>query len=132
MAESLHIIIAEDDIDDGEIIKESFEKHPAFAKVDVVANGKELLEFLRKDGSKPDVILTDINMPIINGIEALKEISTHPELRKIAAFAYSTTINPIYEAKCMEFGTKGFLIKPFTLQEFYQIPDKVMAILKQA
>lgn len=129
LLENLHIIIAEDDIDDGEIIEQSFLKHPSFNKISIVKNGKELLDFLKSNNQKPDVILTDINMPIINGIEALAEISDHEELSKIIAFAYSTSINPIYEAKCLQYGVKAFLIKPFVLEEFDEIPHKIITTI---
>jgi len=130
LLKKLHILIAEDDFDDGEIIEASFDKHTAFVKVDLVKNGLELLEFL-KNNAKPDVILTDINMPILSGIDALKEICNDDTLRGIPAFVYSTAINPIYEAKCMELGTKGFLIKPYSLAEYDEIPNKILQILEQ-
>ncbi len=129
--ENLHIVIAEDDPDDGEIVMESFTKHQAFSRVDWVKNGRELLEFLDSCGDfKPDVILTDINMPILNGIEALQEICRNQQLRYIPVFVYSSTINPIYEVKCKELGTKAFLIKPFNLDGFYEIPKQIIATLK--
>jgi len=125
--QELHILIAEDDIDDAEIIEASFARHSSFTNVDIVKNGKELLDYL---GNKiPDVILTDINMPILNGIEALTAIHENENLRNIPAFVYSTTINPSYEARCKELGTKGFLIKPFQLDEFYEIPNRILYIL---
>ena len=72
---NLHIIIAEDDEDDADVISEIFNNNPSFAKVSLVANGEELLHFLKNAANEnPDVILTDINMPILNGIEALQEI----------------------------------------------------------
>lgn len=126
---NLHIIIAEDDIDDGEIIIQSFSKHPAFSKISLVKNGKELLEFLKTGNRKPDVILTDINMPLVNGIEALKKIADDIELSKITAFAYSTSINPLYQKKCFQYGVKAFLIKPFVLEEFDEIPHKIFTII---
>lgn len=122
---NLHIIIAEDDMDDSEIIEQSFSRHPAFTKISLVKNGKELLKFLKEEYEKPDVILTDINMPIINGLEALFEISNDSELRNITTFAYSTSINPIYQAKCIQYGVKEFIIKPFVLEEFDEIPHKI-------
>jgi CheY-like chemotaxis protein len=129
--ENLHIVIAEDDFDDGEIVIESFSKHQAFSKVDWVRNGRELLAFLDNcDSLKPDVILTDINMPILNGIEALQEIHENQELRHIPVFVYSSTINPIYEVKCKELGTKAFLMKPFNLDGFDDIPKQIIATLK--
>ncbi|WP_296146058.1 response regulator [uncultured Flavobacterium sp.] len=125
----LHILIAEDDIDDGEIIEASFARHPSFLNVDMVKNGQELLDFLKNAEEIPDIILTDINMPILNGIEALAEIHEDSSFRNIPAFVYSTAINPSYEAKCKELGTKGFLIKPFELEEFYEIPNRILYML---
>src|SRR6476620_6485684 len=116
---NLHIIIAEDDPDDGEVIVESFTKNKAFAKVDWVKNGKELLDYLRNpEIKKPDIILTDINMPILSGIEALEEISADSKLNTIPAFVFSSTINPVYQARCQKLGTPGFLVKPFNLKGF--------------
>lgn len=126
----LHIVIAEDDPDDGEIIVESFSKHEAFSKVDWVKNGRELLDFLeRSKALKPDVILTDINMPVLNGMEAVQEIRRNQRLHSIPVFVYSSTINPIYETKCRELGTKAFLVKPFNLDDFNEIPRQIIATL---
>ncbi len=125
---NLHILIAEDDADDGEVISESFQKHGAFHKVTLVNNGLELLEALEK-GESPDVILTDINMPILNGIEALRQINSEKNYAQIPAFVYSTTINPVYEKQCVELGSRGFLIKPYDLQGFDDIPEKILALL---
>jgi CheY-like chemotaxis protein len=127
---NLHIIIAEDDADDAETVLMCFESHPAFTKIDIVGNGKELLDVLKNNPEKPDIILTDINMPIIDGMEALFEINSHESLRKIPAFVYSTAINPVYEAQCKVLGTKGFLIKPYDLKEFKKIPEKILQILE--
>jgi len=127
-----HILIAEDDSDDAEIIQESFEKNTFFSKVDIVKNGQELIDFLSScNGNLPQVILTDINMPIMNGIEAMAKIHANPELGDIACFVYSTTIDPVYKARCIKYGTKGFIIKPFSLQDFNEIPAKILAILNQ-
>ena len=127
--DNLHILIAEDDTDDCEIIQESFARHPLFLNVNIVKNGKELLDFLNNSKNVPDIILTDINMPVLNGIEALEAIHEDSNLRNIPAFVYSTAINPSYEAKCKDLGPKGFLIKPFRLEEFYEIPNRILYML---
>src|SRR6478672_12962622 len=125
----LHILIAEDDADDGEIMVDSFRRNGSFDAIDLVRNGVELLQFLKHD--KPDIILTDINMPLMSGIEALEEISNNPGLSGIPAFVYSSTLNPVYEIKCMQLGTKGFLIKPMSLNEFDEIPKRILSILEK-
>ncbi len=127
----LHILIAEDDPDDSEIIQASFAKHDHFGKVEMVTNGKELLDNLKNSTTrKPDVILTDINMPILSGIDVLEAICGDKDLAAIPAFVYSTSINPVYEVRCMKLGTKGFIIKPFRLKDFDNIPNKILEILQ--
>ncbi len=131
MTTPFFILIAEDDHDDGEIMMDSFARHPGFEPVAWVRNGKEMLDFLKDpQNCTPNVILTDINMPIMSGIEALEKICADPQLSKIPAFVYSSTLNPVYEVKCMNLGTKGFLIKPLSLSEFDQIPRTIANILK--
>jgi CheY-like chemotaxis protein len=126
----LRIVIAEDDTDDGEIMVECFEKHVSFGTIDWVKNGMELLTFLKESKEKPDIILTDINMPILSGIDVLEQICDDQVLNKIPAFVYSSTLNPIYETKCMRLGTKGFLIKPMSLRGFEDIPAKILSLLE--
>jgi CheY-like chemotaxis protein len=126
----LHIIIAEDDLDDADIISESFNKNPDFAKVSLVANGEELLNYLKDDSKDtPDVILTDINMPILDGIEALHQILNNNNLKKIPCFVYSTSINPVYKEKCDLLGVKGYLIKPYSIADFDEIPKSILQII---
>ena len=128
----LHILIAEDDEDDAETIKQAFEKHSHFYKVDVVKDGKELLNFLNENHSQlPHVILTDLNMPLKNGYEALMDISKDKMINSIPVFVYSTTVNPIYVLQCKELGAKDFLIKPFNLSHFDLIPDKILSVLME-
>ncbi|PBQ30258.1 response regulator [Sphingobacteriaceae bacterium] len=127
----LHIIIAEDDLDDGEFIQKSFSKHPSFARIDWVKNGRELLHFLKTTSPPPDIILTDINMPILNGIEALEHIFKDRALSDIPSFVCSSTVNPMYELKCKELGIKSFLIKPFSLSDYDDIPYQILYVLNQ-
>jgi len=129
---NLYVLIAEDDADDGEVISESFHKHPMFSRVKIVRNGKELLDYLNDDEKeKPDLVLTDLNMPIVNGLEVLKAICQNPTLKNIISFAYSTSSNPIYQAKCIDFGARAFLTKPYEIKDFDEIPQKIVQALLQ-
>jgi CheY-like chemotaxis protein len=127
---NIYIVIAEDDLDDGEFICESFVNHPSIKKVKWVKNGKELINLLSNDtGKKPDIILSDINMPLVNGIEALEEISKNSQLSSIPFFVYSSTLNPIYEKKCKSLGASGYLVKPFNFTDFKKIPSQIIESL---
>lgn len=127
----LSIVIAEDDTDDANIIIKSFIRHEAFKKVTRVKNGQELIDYLNDNKSNlPDIVLTDINMPIKNGVEALSDIFHDSALCKIPVFIYSSTISPMYERKCKELGCKACLIKPFSIAEFDDIPYQIVYKLK--
>ncbi len=126
---NLHIVIAEDDMDDADVITETFTNNPSFSKVSLVANGEELLNYL-KANENPDVILTDINMPIIDGIEALQQILNTNELKDIPCFVYSTSINPSYKEKCDHLGVKAYLIKPYSFEAFAEIPKTILSIIE--
>lgn len=128
---NLHILIADDDVDDADLMFETFTNNANFSKISLVANGEELINFL-KDTSKqtPDVILTDINMPILDGIEALEKILNIREFKNIPCFVYSTSINPSYKEKCDIIGVKSYLIKPYSFDAFAEIPKKILSIIE--
>jgi len=127
---NLHIIIAEDDLDDAELMFETFTNNPNFGKVSLVTNGEELLNYLKNTSNEnPDVILTDINMPILDGIEALQEILNTNDLKNIPCFVYSTSINPSYKEKFDIMGVRGYLIKPYSFDAFAEIPKKIISII---
>jgi len=130
-SKNLHILIAEDDADDAFIIKDSFEQHPDFNNVVVVSNGQKLLDYL-DNNPLPDMILTDINMPVMDGIEALKTIFSTNKFHKIPCFVYSTSINPSHKDECEKLGVKGFIVKPYSLEEFETIPQQLIDTMAEA
>ena len=132
MLNNLHIVIAEDDSDDADVMQETFNKNPNFGKVSLVSNGEELLNYLKNTSNPiPDVILTDINMPILDGIEALQQILNDTDLKSIPCFVYSTSINPAYKEKCDVLGVKAYLIKPYSFEAFEEIPKNILTIIEQ-
>lgn len=80
---------------------------PGVIKVSEASNGKELLHKI--DACKPDIILMDIEMPVMGGIEATKEVlNTYPEIKIIALSMYG---NENYYYEMIDAGAKGFLLK---------------------
>ncbi|MES2691023.1 MAG: response regulator [Bacteroidota bacterium] len=126
----LNIVIAEDDLDDAMIIENSFINNAHFESVKLVGNGQQLIEYLRAN-PQPDVILTDINMPIMDGIEALEVIRNSSDFNKIPCFVYSTSINPNYETRSKSLGVKGYLVKPNTIEGFDDIPVEILRLLEK-
>lgn len=126
----LNIVIAEDDSDDAIIIEASFINNEHFESVKLVSNGQKLIEYLEVN-PHPDVILTDINMPIMDGIEALEVIYNSASFNNIPCFVYSTSINPNYENQAKRLGVKGYLVKPNSIEGFNEIPKEILLVLEK-
>ena len=96
MRKSKHTIVyAEDDLDDLFIVKQAFEKHDDIEVVHA-PDGKRallLLEEILQEGYFPCLVILDINMPIMNGKEALRTIRSHPDLQKLPVVLFSTSNN---------------------------------------
>ena len=108
------IIIIEDDIDDQEIITQVLESIHVPNKAVFFNNGKEALQFLQTEDVHPFVILSDINMPVMNGFELRKRISEDASLRKksIPFVFYTTAAGQKAVSIAYDLTVQGFFIKP--------------------
>ena len=117
------IIIVEDDKEDREVLTEIFQELQIPNKVKFFKEGFSVLEYLRTTSDKPLIIITDINMPRMNGIELRKEINKDDYLRKksIPFIFLSTTdgsriIEQIYEMQVQGFFQKQHSYKAISNQ----------------
>jgi len=81
-------------------------------------NGKEALEKLRKH--RLPLVLMDVRMPIMNGIEATREIRSDPALRDTVVIAVSASVFPDFQEKIREVGCDDFIGKPFRASEVFR------------
>ena len=129
----IHILLADDDDDDQFIIKEAIsELINEHIKVSSVYDGLQLLDFLSKKGafskeSFPDLILLDINMPILNGIQALTQIKNSKDLRNIPICMISTLRTEEQQLQCRNLGALDFYSKPNHISDYKQIIEEIFA-----
>lgn len=92
MAKSGPIIIVDDDLDDEELIKEALTELGVSNKIIHFANGEDAFLYLRSTLEQAFLILCDVNMPKLNGVEFKRKIDEDPELRKKSIpFVFFTT-----------------------------------------
>jgi CheY-like chemotaxis protein len=84
------ILLVEDDTDDQETFVYALREMEKVILYDIVNNGKEALDWLEKTVKLPTLIFMDIHMPVMNGIECLKEIVKNPRTKNIPVFILST------------------------------------------
>jgi CheY-like chemotaxis protein len=107
MREAVNVLMVEDDDIDVESLKRLFQKNGIKNPIYHAANGIEALEIMRGENNKdkvpkPYIVLLDINMPMMNGIELLKEVRKDEELKDSVVFVLTTSpreedINTTYQ-----------------------------------
>jgi two-component system chemotaxis response regulator CheY len=111
-------------VDDSESIREvvSFTLENEGYDVKVGVDGKDALKFL--DGSPIDLIITDLHMPEMNGIELIKEVRKMEAYKRIPILFLTTESQAAKKMEAKEAGATGWIIKPF-------VPAKLLAALKK-
>jgi CheY-like chemotaxis protein len=87
-------------------------------KVREANNGEDALELLLKEKYYPDIILLDLNMPKINGIEFLSILKTNESLKFIPTIILTTSSNERDLLACFNLGIAGYIIKPLKYEDY--------------
>ncbi len=115
------LLLADDDPDDRFMAQEALDECRIANTLDTVEDGEELLEYLRGEGRyaenpppKPDIILLDLNMPRMDGREALEHIKSDPALRRIPVIVLTTSQAESDIVSTYDLGVNSFITKPVT------------------
>ncbi len=123
------IVIADDDEDDRLLIIEAFKEFRLTNPIVEVVDGEELLDYLNNRGkfagknepALPGLILLDLNMPRMDGREALKEIKGHPDLRRIPVVVLTTSKAEEDIIRSYDIGANSFIVKPVNAERFIEV-----------
>jgi YesN/AraC family two-component response regulator len=113
----LKFLFVEDENDLMDIISETLQK----LQVDFLTanNGEEGLAILKEHSNEIDIIVTDISMPVMNGLEMIKEVkSLYPDLEIIIMTAHTESK---YMTEAKEYGVNDYLLKPFDFIKFIEL-----------
>jgi CheY-like chemotaxis protein len=115
------ILLVEDDSVYAMTVRRAFKDLKVTNQLIHVDNGDEALEYLRnKKNKKPCVILLDLNMPKMDGIEFLKVKKDNDELKKIPVVALTTSTEGQDIIQSFELGVAGYIVKPVDYQKFVE------------
>jgi CheY-like chemotaxis protein len=126
---SITILIADDDPEDRMLAEDALKESRLVNDIRFVEDGEELLEYLQHRGKytepdsspRPGMILLDLNMPRMDGREALKIIKTDPELRRIPVVVLTTSQAEQDIYRSYDLGVNSFIIKPVTFESLVNI-----------
>lgn len=122
-----YILVAEDDADDRFLLQTALKETGFTERVVFAENGVELMNQLdtiqnvQGQYNYPTFILLDLNMPKMDGREALKKIKTNDLLRKIPVIVFSTTKNQTEVKRCYDLGANTYIVKPVTFDNLLEI-----------
>ncbi len=138
MDRDVKIIIGEDDENHALLIRKNLQRVGVRNEIHHFFNGKEVLDYFyaRLEESAGDiqgyVLLLDIRMPRMDGIEVLKILKNHPVLRKIPVIMLTTTDNPEEIDLCHKLGCNSYIIKPVNYEKFIEVVSSLGTYLKIA
>jgi CheY-like chemotaxis protein len=127
------ILLAEDDYDDRYLISEALDESGVETQLLIVENGEDLLDYLKGRGNysnrdkypMPTLILLDLNMPLMDGREALAEIKKDRDLRRIPIVVLTTSQAEEDVQATYDLGITGFITKPMTFSGLVDVMKSV-------
>jgi CheY-like chemotaxis protein len=124
-----NILIADDDPEDQELLKEALLDQSPDTSIKVVGNGQEVLSYLSScaDADLPCLLVLDFKMPIFNAAEVLEHLQKEARYRPIPKVVWSTSDQPEYINNCLEKGAAGYFTKPNNLTELSTMTKKVLS-----
>lgn len=125
LTEVRRILLAEDDPRDVELTLKALAAHNLANAVDVVHDGAEALDYLRCEGAYagrneglPTVVLLDLKMPKVDGLEVLRTVKADPALRSVPVVILTSSREARDLSECYLLGANAFVVKPVKFQEF--------------
>lgn len=127
-SEPFEILLVEDNQGDVTLITEALKESPVESSLRVLSDGREALDYLQQRGdyeaaSRPDLILLDLNLPVVSGIDVLEELDDEPPLDLIPVVVLTGSENSNEITTSYEFGASAYFVKPVD-------PDDYMALIR--
>lgn len=124
---TLNILLIEDDMIEVMKLNRAKSSLQLNHKITEANNGEDALKLLEQKDNLPDIILLDLNMPKINGIEFLKILKADDRLKYIPTIILTTSNNQRDLFECYKIGVAGYILKPLKYEEYVSKIEKLLA-----
>jgi CheY-like chemotaxis protein len=124
MTKEVIILIADDDLGHIRLIEKNLARAGLHNPIERFNNGQEILDFLFNRGTRRRakeasyLLLLDIRMPQVDGVEVLRQIKSDPELKKMPVIMLTTTDDPREVERCHGLGCSNYVVKPVDYEKF--------------
>ena len=122
----LQVLVVEDDLGDVALVESAFAEHSVGSQLHHVADGGEALAFLRRqppyaDAPRPDLIMLDLNMPRVDGRQALTAIKADDDLKSIPTIVFTTSAAADDVAASYTAHANAYVTKPINLDDYDRV-----------
>jgi CheY-like chemotaxis protein len=124
---TLNILLIEDDVIEVMKLNRATSSLQLNHKITEANNGEDALKLLEQKDNLPDIILLDLNMPKINGIEFLKILKADDRLKYIPTIILTTSNNQRDLLECYKIGVAGYVLKPLKYEEYVSKIEKLLS-----
>jgi len=124
MTNEVIILIADDDHGHVRLIEKNLVRAGLHNPIERFENGQETLDFLFGRGARQRakeaayLLLLDVRMPQVDGVEVLRQVKADPELRKMPVIMLTTTDDPREVERCHTLGCSNYIVKPVDYEKF--------------
>lgn len=126
----IEILLVEDNPDHADLIREALEDGKIVNPIFWMKDGEQALDYLFQRGAysearRPGLVLLDIRLPKVSGVEVLKKIKETEELRSIPVIMLTTSDRDEEAHRCYQLGTNSFVTKPVNFDEFFKTVQRL-------
>jgi len=126
MVEQLEILLVEDNPQDAEMTQRALRQHNLVNRLHWVKDGAEALEYLlANDRQKPKLVLLDLKMPKVDGIEVLRRMKGDASLRAIPVVIMTSSNEERDVAETYRLGVNSYIVKPVEFEAFLETVTKI-------
>ena len=132
MTKEVVILIAEDDDGHARLIEKNLSRAGLHNRIERFGNGQQILDFLfcrdagrHRSPETPYLLLLDIRMPQVDGVEVLRQIKEDPQLRKMPVIMLTTTDDPREVQRCHALGCSTYIVKPVIYEKFAEAINRM-------
>jgi two-component system response regulator len=126
------VLLVEDNPDDEERVRQAFRRNDMEHILHVTRDGKEALEYLFGSSDKPyfripppKLVLLDLRLPLIDGLEVLQKIRQHPDSKHLSVIIFTASRNDKDRETALSLKIDGYFLKPEDAEDFHRTMEKI-------
>ena len=125
------ILLVEDNIADVELTLRAFKKRGVSNPIMVARDGEEALDYVHRRGvfadgaPTPGIVLLDLRLPKVDGLEVLKELKAHPVYRHVPVVVLTTSAEDRDIKRSYELGASSYIVKPVEFEKFRDVVERI-------